>query len=178
MGIQKRIATMLAVAGLLVAGGATVAQAQDTSSSARSDTMGYQPSQGQNDTSAMAPGGAGQAALPDTVVCRDGSNSEGKVGCASHRGIDWAATKAAIKARGGNVDQIDTTAVPADSGQTNKEGAGNYQYNGAPSDTALKAKPGTQTGASPDSGTGAGTSADSGMSADSGAMKSDSSGYR
>jgi hypothetical protein len=29
----------------------------------------------------------------------------------------------------------------------NKKGAGNYQYHGAPSDTALKAKPGTQTGA-------------------------------
>src|SRR5689334_8872854 len=93
MGMHFHFTTTLAVAAVLAAGGTSVARAQDTSSAARSDTMGYKASSGQMDT---AQSRSGQAA--DT---------------------------------------------------------GNFQYNGAPTDTALKAKPGVQTGPSAaDSGKG------------------------
>jgi hypothetical protein len=83
------------------------------------------------------------AGTADTVVCMDGSNAaKSKKACRAHGGIDRAATKAALKARRG------VTAQPAESTDTTQmknPGAG-YQDTGAPSDTALKAKPGTQTG--------------------------------
>ena len=101
----------------------------------------------------------GAAGLADTVVCKDGSNAARKMGCGSHGGIDWAATKAAMKARGHEMGpsgdstsmRSDTTqgksdTTQSDTTQVNKQGQ-SYQYHGAPSDTALKAKPGTQTGA-------------------------------
>ena len=89
---------------------------------------------------------AGAAGLADTVVCKDGSNAGRKIGCEAHGGIDWAATKAALNARGGAAGQTadssaDSTAMPADTTQSS------YQHHGAPSDTALKAAPGSQTGA-------------------------------
>ena len=180
MDIHKRFITTLAVAGVLAAGGASVAQAQDTSAAARQDTMGYKPS-GQTDTtqadtgkfqyngapsdtalrakpgvqtgpaagdSGKASEQAGEAGVADTVVCIDGSNAARTIGCGSHGGIDSVATKAALKARGGGAARqtADTTPMPADTTQTNQQGAGDYQSQGAPSDTALNAKPGTQTG--------------------------------
>jgi hypothetical protein len=102
------------------------------------------------------------AAAADTVACKDGSNAvKGKQACAEHGGVDWAATRAAMKARGKMMHhhqaadsaaaRTDTSAgTGADTGQVNKTGAAGYKYNGASSDTALKAKPGTQTG--PDTG--------------------------
>jgi hypothetical protein len=66
---------------------------------------------------------AGQtsSSAADTVVCKDGSTSPrtGDV-CLKHGGIDWAATNAALKARGQSPIQ--------------------------PGDSALMAKPGVQTG--------------------------------
>jgi hypothetical protein len=197
MDMHFRFPTTLAMAGLLAAGAASAARAQDTSSAARTDTMGYQPSSGQTDTAQAGNAGsqadtgnfkyngpptdttlkaepgvqtgpaagdsatpsrrAGMAGQADTVVCKDGSNAGRKVGCGSHGGIDWAATKAAMNARSGASGQsTDSTSMPADTTQMNQQGAGDYQQHGAPSDTALKAKPGTQTG--PD--TGAATSSD------------------
>jgi hypothetical protein len=129
----------------MLAGGTSIARAQDTSRAARSDTMGYKPSQGQTDTAAAA-ARTGTAGVVDTVVCKDGSNAGRQQGCSAHGGIDWASTKAALKARGIEV-KADSSAALSDTTQRNKQGAGNYQYHGAPSDTALKAKPGTQTGA-------------------------------
>jgi hypothetical protein len=208
--------TTLAVIGALAVGGATVARAQDTSSAARSDTMGYQPSRGQTDTAQSQTGQTadtsmqrsdtsnyqsngvssdtalrakpgvqtgpsandsgkamrhrmGAAGRPDTVVCKDGSNAGRRVGCGSHGGIDWAATRAAMKARGHEMGghagdstgmRSDSTQGMSDTTQVNKQGQ-NYQYHGAPSDTALRAKPGTQTGESADSGA---AKADSGTS--------------
>lgn len=156
MHIYYRFTTALAVVAML-AGGASIARAQDTSSAARSDTMGYKPSQSRPDTAAAASSGA--AGVVDTVACKDGSNAGRMQGCSSHGGIDWAATKAALKARGIEV-QGDSSAALSDTSRVNKQGAGNHQYNGPPSDTALKAKPGTQTGA------------------DTGAMKSDTGANR
>jgi hypothetical protein len=196
-----RFPTTLAVVGMLAAGAASAARAQDTSAAARTDTMGYQPSSGQTDTaqagnpgsqadtgnfkyngpptdttlkaepgvqtgptagdSATPSARAGAAGRADTVVCKDGSNAGRKVGCEAHGGIDWAATKAALKTRGGASGQAaDSTAMPADTTKMNQEGAGNYQEHGAPSDTVLKAAPGTQTGA------------------DTGAAKADTGAYR
>jgi hypothetical protein len=202
MGMHFRFPTTLAVVGMLAAGAASAARAQDTSSAARTDTMGYQPSSGQTDTAQAGNAGsqadtgnfkytgpptdttlkaepgvqtgptAGDSATPsaragaagqaDTVVCKDGSNAGRKVGCEAHGGIDWAATKAALNARGGGAARqtADSGAVPADTTKMNEESAGDYQQDGAPSDTVLKAAPGTQTGA------------------DTGAAKADTGAYR
>ena len=46
------------------------------------------------------------AAAADTVACKDGSNAaKGKQACAEHGGVDWAATRAALKARGKTLHQ-------------------------------------------------------------------------
>jgi hypothetical protein len=96
------------------------------------------------DGTAARKAAAGKA---DTVACTDGSNAvKSKKACKAHGDIDWAATKAAMKARHGVAGQAaESTAAPTDTTQMNNPGAG-YQDTGAPSDTALKAKPGTQTG--------------------------------
>lgn len=116
---------------------------------------GVQTGPSANDSGAA--GQTGISATVDSVVCKDGSRAAkpGKANCAQHGGVDKAATKAAWKARGyeskpsdNNNPAADTTKPSggADSGKANKEGAGGYQYNGPASDTALKAKPGVQTG--------------------------------
>jgi hypothetical protein len=157
----------------------TNAPPNDTSAAARSDTSGYSGYQNRTDTAQAGQGNvqtdssgfkytgpptdtalkakpgaqtgptagdsgmaretsaAGQA---DSVVCKDGSNAaSGKKACRKHGGIDSVSTQAAMKARG-MTRGADSTAAPAD---TSSRG-------GAASDTALKAKPGTQTG--PDTG--------------------------
>jgi len=97
------------------------------------------PSAGDTSHAARSARAAGRA---DTVVCKDGSNAaKAKSACGQHGGIDWAATRTALKARG---------RVPghgADSASGHADTAQGYQPNGTSADTALKAKPGTQTGA-------------------------------
>jgi hypothetical protein len=67
-------------------------------------------------------GDSGKAGKPsataaDTVACKDGSNAPRTDGCAKNGGIDWAATEAAMKARGERTTGRDTsTAAPADTG--------------------------------------------------------------
>lgn len=98
-----------------------------------------------------------------TVVCKDGSSASSGGACASHGGLDSVATAAAWKARGQappvETGQVDTTinrpsqaGLPPDSGRAgmakdtvtaSRPGAAEYQPR---SDTALKAKPGLQTG--------------------------------
>ncbi len=164
MGTHLRFTPVLALIGMLALGGAPAARAQDTSAarpdtSMRSDTSGYQgygadtmqraQPTGQADSGAKyngpptdttlkakpgvqtGPSAAdssktGMTSQADTVVCKDGSNSPrtGDV-CLKHGGIDWTATNAALKARGQAPIQ------PGDS---------------ASADSALKAKPGLQTG--------------------------------
>jgi hypothetical protein len=67
------------------------------------------------DSSQRASGAGGVTASADTVVCKDGSNAAktGGNGCASHGGIDWAATKSAMKARG-QMQMGDSTGAAAD----------------------------------------------------------------
>jgi hypothetical protein len=175
MGTHLRFTPVLALVGALALGTAPAARAQDTSSiraqdtsSARADTsgvQGYGADSSSADTGRMAPSGqagdsgssgyngapsdtalrakpgvqtgpsakdsskTGQSSssAADTVVCKDGSNSQrtGEV-CLKHGGIDWAATEAALKARGQS-----TSGMSGDS---------------ASADTALRAKPGVQTG--------------------------------
>jgi hypothetical protein len=168
MGTHLRFTPVLALIGALALGAAPAARAQDTSSavradsSARSDTSGYQgygsdtlqrgQSAGQADSGTAGyhgpatdttlkakPGvqtgpsagdssktGQSSSSQADQVVCKDGSTSPrtGEV-CLNHGGIDWAATNASLKARGQAPIQ------PGDS---------------ASADTALRAKPGVQTG--------------------------------
>jgi hypothetical protein len=172
MGTHLRFTPVLALLGALALGAAPAARAQDTSS-AQADTSGVQGygadtaaadtfravqptgQAGQADTGAAgytgpptdttlkakpgvqtgpAAGDSGKAgqtgqarATPaDTVVCKDGSNApRSGEPCLRHGGIDWTATEAALKARG------ETTPRMGDS---------------ASADTALRAKPGVQTG--------------------------------
>jgi hypothetical protein len=176
MGIYSRSTALSAVVGILALAAAPGLWAQQPGQN-RSDTgavqadtsgyKGYQPSDstkaGQNDTAGMnqgAPsdtalkakpgvqtgpsakdsGAAGQTsteATVDSVVCKDGSRAAkpGKTNCAQHGGVDKAATKAAWNARGHEAKPSEHNA-PAD---TSKPSG---------SDTALKAKPGVQTGPS------------------------------
>jgi hypothetical protein len=132
--------------------------AQAGQQGARSDSTGFKYTGPATDTALKAKPGAqtgpsagdsGKAAgMADTVVCKDGSNTaNGKSACRKHGGIDWSATEAALKARGRMTGHgADSAAAPADTGQTNRTGAEGYRQNGVSSDTALKAKPGTQTG--------------------------------
>jgi len=157
-------------------------QPSDSNKSARSDTSGMNqgaPSDTalkakpgvQTGPSAKDSGAAGKTemkATVDSVVCKDGSRAAkpGKTNCAEHGGLDKAATKAAWSARGVEVKPSENnkaaadTSKPsgADTSKSGKEGAGGYRYNGPSTDTALKAKPGVQTGPS------AGDSGHAGMS--------------
>jgi hypothetical protein len=76
-----------------------------------------------------------------TVVCRDGSNGSNPSACAQHGGVDSITTSAAQRARGAapgvETGRADTAAK--DTGQTGGQA-------GVKTDTALKAKPGLQTG--------------------------------
>jgi hypothetical protein len=59
--------------------------------------------------------GKPSATAADSVVCKDGSNAARTDGCLKNGGIDWAATEAAMKARGEHTTGRDTsTAAPAD----------------------------------------------------------------
>jgi hypothetical protein len=146
--------------------GQTDTTVSDSGQRARTDTSGFEYTGPPTDTALKAKPGAqtgraagdtGNAALnaADTaamVVCKDGSNeAKATNACKAHGGIDWAATRAALKARGDMVrEPADSTAAPTDTTQPSDTGAAGYQDTGAPSDTALKTKPGTQTG--PDTG--------------------------
>jgi len=167
MGTHLRFTPVLALVGALALGAAPAARAQDTSS-AKADTAGVQgygttadtnnaaqPSSQTTgadtgamyhgpptdttlkakpgvqtgpsaaDSSKMGQTGQPSASVADTVVCKDGSNAQ-RSGepCLRHGGIDWTATEAAAKARGETVPMGDS----------------------ASADTALRAKPGVQTG--------------------------------
>jgi len=144
----------------------TTAQAdtmQGGQRNAKTDTTGYKYTGPSTDTALKAKPGvqtgptaadSGKAAgkmmtveTADTVVCKDGSNAaNAKKACKRHGGVDSVATKAALNARGQQGGgQADTAAAPGDTIRQKSEAG--YQYRGPPSDTALKAKPGTQTGA-------------------------------
>ena len=180
MGTHLRLTPILALIGALALGAAPASRAQDTSA-VRSDTSGYQgygadtlqrtQPTGQADTGAKyngpptdttlkakpgvqtgpsadsaKTGQTGMSSQADTVVCKDGSTSPrtGEV-CLKHGGIDWTATNAALKARGQAPIQ--------------------------PSDTALKAKPGLQTGPTDSSSMGRmGDSSSMGQTGDSSSM--------
>jgi hypothetical protein len=72
-------------------------------------------------------GDSGKAGKPtgtaaDTVACKDGSNAARTDGCVRNGGIDWAATEAAMKARGESTTGRDTsTAAPADTSAVSRD---------------------------------------------------------
>jgi hypothetical protein len=71
---------------------------------------------------------AGAAAVSDTVVCKDGSNaSKAGNGCSKHGGIDWAATKSALKARGQMVGGDSSGAAPADTSKAGADTSSSYK---------------------------------------------------
>jgi hypothetical protein len=124
MGIYSRSTPYLALVGMLLLGVPSALRAQeptnapkDTSAAAPSDTgayQGYQRTDSASDTTSTTQA-TGAAEAADTVVCKDGSNApkKGGNGCASHGGVDWAATESALKARGKMGG--DSTGAPADS---------------------------------------------------------------
>jgi hypothetical protein len=168
-------------------------QPSDSSKTARTDTSGM--NQGAPTDTALkakpgvqtgasakdsAAGRTGINATVDSVVCKDGSRAAkpGKTNCAEHGGVDKAATKAAWSARGYQAKPSENNNAAADTSKPSgvdsskagkKEGAGGYRYNGPSTDTALKAKPGVQTGPS------GGDSGHAGMSDSSHAGMSDTS---
>jgi hypothetical protein len=106
---------------------------------------GVQTGPSKGDTSKTA---GAQSIETNMVVCKDGS-TETKAGsktCSKHGGIDKAATKAALRARG-EMRTADSVGTQSDTGKTTKHDS-SFEYTGPPSDTALKAKPGVQTGPS------------------------------
>jgi hypothetical protein len=75
------------------------------------------------------PSQAAGAAIPaDTVVCKDGSNaSKAAKGCTKHGGIDWAATKSALKARGQMQGGDTSAAAPSDTSKKGADTSSSYQ---------------------------------------------------
>jgi len=124
MSIHSRSTPLLALVGFLLLGvplglraqEPTNAPPKDTSATAQPDTAAYQGYQRTDSTGAID-----TSAVADSVVCKDGSNaSKAASGCTKHGGIDWAATKAALKARGQMQGGDTSGAAPAD---TSKAGA-------------------------------------------------------
>ena len=73
-------------------------------------------------------GAAGATAAADTVVCKDGSNaSKAAKGCTEHGGIDWAATKSALKARGQMQGGDTSAAAPSDTGKAGVDTSSSYK---------------------------------------------------
>lgn len=74
------------------------------------------PSAGDTSSGGQRASAAGRA---DTVVCKDGSNAaKARSACGAHGGVDWTATKAALKARGRMSGQAaDSASARADTGQ-------------------------------------------------------------
>ena len=130
MGIDNRTTPLLALVGFLLLGvplglraqEPTNAPPKDTSATAQPDTAAYQGYQRTDSAQTDTTGGAiDTSAVADSVVCKDGSNaSKAASGCTKHGGIDWAATKAALKARGQMQGGDTSGAAPAD---TSKAGA-------------------------------------------------------
>jgi hypothetical protein len=106
---------------------------------------------------------AALAAQAPTVVCKDGSGASSGGACADHGGLDSVATAAAWRGRAEappvETGQVDTTMnPPSQAGTTSDTGrAGMARDTGTvsrpraagyrpPSDTALMAKPGLETG--------------------------------
>ena len=70
---------------------------------------GVQTGPAAGDTGSAARQGAAAGAA-DSVVCMDGSNAaHAGQACKAHGGIDWAATRAALKARGSMAGQASDT---------------------------------------------------------------------
>lgn len=133
-------------------------------SSTRTDSSGFKYNGPPTDTTLKAAPGAqtgpaagdsgsagrtsSAAGMADTVVCKDGSNmAKAKSACGKHGGVDRAATRAAMKARGRVSGYgADSAAASSDTGQMNKTDTSGYQGSATGADTALRAKPGTQTG--------------------------------
>ncbi|MFL5493107.1 MAG: hypothetical protein ACJ8DC_01865 [Gemmatimonadales bacterium] len=71
---------------------------------------------------------AGAATSADTVVCKDGSNaSKAAKGCTKHGGIDWAATRSALKARGQMQGGDTSAAAPSDTSKKSADTSSSYQ---------------------------------------------------
>ncbi|HKT58977.1 MAG TPA: hypothetical protein VJQ46_02940 [Gemmatimonadales bacterium] len=154
MGIHIRRTPVFAVVGVLALGAVSAAAAQDTAGAARQDTAGYQPSRTQTDTTHMG----GNAARSDTSGYKyNGAPTD--TALKAKPGVQTGPTAADSSRMGGGQDtsssKQDTSGYKSSGGQADTSGRVNrttrsgYKYHGAPTDTALKAEPGVQTGPAP-----------------------------
>ena len=131
MGIHFRRTPTIAMIGALALGGVSIAGAQDTSAAARQDTSGYQTYQNKSDTSKAN-------ASTDTAL----------------RAKPGVQTGPSAKDSGAAMNQ-DTSGYQPSSGSSDTSqggrrtsGKSHFKANGVVTDTALRAKPGVQTGPS------------------------------
>jgi hypothetical protein len=135
MALSSRFSPLLAVLGVVALAGAPAALAQDTGPAGRSDTAGYraypadtlgsdtaQPAQPVLTDTGAAVRRPNTGGVPDTLVCTDGSSAvNASNACSARGGIDWTATQAALRARGGILAQpAESTAVEGDSGRARR----------------------------------------------------------
>lgn len=162
MGIHIRQTRMFAVVGVLALGGASVVAAQDTSAASRQDTSGYQQSGSQTDT--MRAGARSDSsqyksngASTDTALKAKPGVQTGPT--AGNTGRMSGKDTSSYKSSGGqdtssykssgaqDTSSYKSSGNQADTaGRVNKTSRSGYKYHGPGSDTALKAKPGVQTG--------------------------------
>ena len=101
---------------------------------------GVQTGPAAGDSGAASQAGAGTA---DTVVCKDGSNAAKSSKCKQHGGIDKAATRAAMNARG-HMQGADSSATPADTGARSGTDTGQANRVRAPGAINTTARPVTR----------------------------------
>jgi len=165
MGIHIRQTRTIAVAGVLALSGASVLAAQDTTAATRQDTSGYQQSGNQTDT--MQAGGArsdtsgykSNGAATDTalkakpgVQTGPAAGDSGRMGggqdTSSYKssGQDTSSYKSSTGQDTSSYKSSGNQTDTSQAGQVNRTSKSGYKYHGAATDTALKAKPGVQTG--------------------------------
>jgi hypothetical protein len=131
MGIHFRRTPAIAMIGALALGGVSLAQAQDTSAAARQDTSGYQTYRKGSDSSQS------NGATTDTAL----------------RAKPGVQTGPSVKDSGAAMGQ-DTSGYKSSSGSSDTSSMGqmsdssHFKAHGVVTDTALRAKPGVQTGPS------------------------------
>jgi hypothetical protein len=151
MGIHFRRTPAIAMIGALALGGVSIAQAQDTSAAARQDTSGYQSysdssqaGQNANDSSNFKAHGA----IKDTALRAKPGVQTGP--SAKDSGAAAGQDTSGYKSSGSS----DTSGMSGMSNSSDTSGmsgmsdSSNSQAHGVVTDTALRAKPGVQTGPS------------------------------
>ncbi len=148
MGIHFRRTPAIAMIGALALGGVSIAQAQDTSAAARQDTSGYQSysdssqaGQNANDSSNFK----AQGAIKDTALRAKPGVQTGP--SAKDSGAAAGQDTSGYKSSGSS-DTSSMSNGSDTSGMSGMSDSSSFKAHGVVEDTALRAKPGVQTGPS------------------------------